>query len=128
MLNDAPGGGSAFINSIGKVQITATEFAAKFQSKREVYRFLSSDVKAYLPNYEAVTVWHLRDLASGKKKLIKNEDANHFTVPQFEGLTITTMMEFAKLYPEVHNALPSEQGELDKIGREYLANVIFSLV
>ena len=38
-------------------QISAREFAAKFQSKREVYRFLASEVKAYLDCYEAMTVW-----------------------------------------------------------------------
>ena len=53
-------------------QIPAAEFAAKFKSKREVYRFLSSEVKAYLPSYETVTIWHLRDLASGKKRLLTN--------------------------------------------------------
>ena len=29
-------------------QISAMEFAAKFQSKKEVYKFLSCEVKAYL--------------------------------------------------------------------------------
>ena len=38
-------------------QISAAEFAAKFQSKREVYRFLSSEVKAYLDNFESMTIW-----------------------------------------------------------------------
>ena len=38
-------------------QISAAEFAAKFQSKREVFRFLSCDVKAYLDNFDAMTIW-----------------------------------------------------------------------
>ena len=36
----------------------------------EVYRFLASEVKAYLPSYDTVTVWHLRDLAMGAKTII----------------------------------------------------------
>lgn len=38
-------------------QISAAEFAAKFQSKREVYRFLSSEVKCYLDSFEAMTIY-----------------------------------------------------------------------
>ena len=32
--------------------LTAQEFGAKFQSKREIYRFLSTEVGIYLPTYE----------------------------------------------------------------------------
>ena len=38
-------------------KVTAAEFAAKFQSKREIYKFLSCECKAYLDNYEAMTIW-----------------------------------------------------------------------
>ena len=41
----------------GNTQITATELAAKFQSKREVWRFLSTDCRAYLDTYESMTIW-----------------------------------------------------------------------
>ena len=40
-----------------KQRVTAVEFAAKFQSKREVFKFLSHECKAYLDNYEALTIW-----------------------------------------------------------------------
>ena len=32
--------------------ITSQEFGAKFQSKREVYRFLASECGIFLPSYE----------------------------------------------------------------------------
>lgn len=54
------------------VTVTAAQFAAKFQDKREVYRFLSSEVQAYLPDYDNVTVWHLRDMAAGRRTIIKS--------------------------------------------------------
>jgi hypothetical protein len=54
----------------------------------EVYRFLSSEVRAYLPSYETVTVWHLRDLAMGVKTIIKCDAVKVIDVPQFEGLAI----------------------------------------
>jgi hypothetical protein len=46
----------------------ASEFAAKAKSKREIYVFLSTNVMAYLPDYETVTIYFLKDLISGKKK------------------------------------------------------------
>lgn len=52
--------------------VTAAEFNAKFRSKKEVYRLLSFEVGAYLPPYDTVTVWHLRDLACGKRTIIKS--------------------------------------------------------
>ena len=55
-------------------QVTAAEFAAKFQSKREVYRFLATEVNAYLPPFENVTVWHLRDIQSGTKKRMSRRE------------------------------------------------------
>ena len=50
-------------------------------SKKEIYRFLSSEVKAYLDSFETMTIWHLRDLASGERKIIKSKDAKHITIP-----------------------------------------------
>ena len=50
-------------------QIASQSFSAKFSSKAEVYRFMAIDVKAYLPPYECVTMWHLRDLAANKKRV-----------------------------------------------------------
>ena len=44
----------------GRTQITASELAAKFQSKREIWKFLSLEVKAYLDNYEA-KAFRMRD-------------------------------------------------------------------
>ena len=49
-------------------QITAKEFAAKYNSKRECYNFLAVDAGVYLPSYEQVTIFFLKDIISGKKK------------------------------------------------------------
>ena len=52
-------------------KVSAKEFASKFKSKREVYNFLTLDVKAFLPPYENVTIYFLKDLLSGTKKCKK---------------------------------------------------------
>jgi len=49
----------------GRQQVTATTFAAKYKSKREIFNFLTMDVKAYLPSYDTISIYFLKDLVSG---------------------------------------------------------------
>ena len=51
-----------------KVTITAQEFRAKYNSKKECFNFLSVDCKAYLSSFETVTIYFLKDLIAGQKK------------------------------------------------------------
>ena len=51
-------------------RISSKEFAAKYRSKREIYNFLASDVGVFLPPYDNVTIYFLKDLIAGKKKMI----------------------------------------------------------
>ena len=48
--------------------VTVAAFSAKFRSKREVYQFLTLDVRAYLPPVHTVTLYFLKDIVSGAKK------------------------------------------------------------
>ena len=82
---------------------------------------------AYLPQSHTMTVWHLRDLAQGKKTIIKSNNVKVYNVPQFEGLTIADFLGFAKVYPVVARALPPEN-EILKLPRQYVINVIYTLI
>ena len=55
-------------SNIQKAQVTAATFSSKFRSKREIYVFLTVDVKAYLPNCDNLTIYFLKDLVTGKRK------------------------------------------------------------
>ena len=48
--------------------VTVAAFSAKFRSKREIYQFLTLDVRAYLPPVHTLTVYFLKDLNSAAKK------------------------------------------------------------
>ena len=52
----------------GKQNVTAAAFGSKFRSKREIYVFLTVDVKAYLCNCDNLTIYFLKDLVTGKRK------------------------------------------------------------
>ena len=53
-------------------QITAKEFASKYNSKREVFNMLAVDAQVYLPDYSQVTIYFLKDMLSGKKRCKSN--------------------------------------------------------
>jgi len=104
--------------------VNANSFGAKYQSKREVYRFLSHDCGAYLSTYETMTIFHLRDLMSGKRKRIKAVDVKVIQVPHFKGLKVESMYAFAEQYPEVMEHFPTVKRERDDLPRSYIANVV----
>ena len=110
-----------------QASVTSQEFAARYNSKGEVYRFLATEVGAYLPDYKVCTIWHLKDIAAGKRRLILSKNAKQTFVPQFEGLNKEDMLKFAAAYPQVAEALPAEAREVDKLHRQYIANVIYTI-
>ena len=122
--------GEEHINSSSKlnIKVTAKDFAAKMRNKQEVYHFLTHEVGTYLSSYDTMTVWHMRDLVSGKRKRIKGKEVKHMNVPQYDGLKIEAFYNFAKDYPECLNAFPVEQQEREKLPRQYIINVIYTLV
>ena len=62
-------------------RISAQAFAAKYKSKKEVYNFLTVDGKVYLPPYENISIYHMKDIVSGAKKVSKLAKAN-FNFPK----------------------------------------------
>lgn len=63
-------------------QVSSKEFSAKYRSKRELYNFLASDVGIYLPPYDNVTVYFLKDLMAGKKKMLNTKMVKTIHIPQ----------------------------------------------
>jgi len=98
-------------------KVTAATFGAKYTNKREVYRFLATEANVYLPPMDNVTIWHLRDLAMGERKRIDAKDVKHIAIPQFEGLSIKYMLEWAQKVPAVMKALPPTSKEVEKFPR-----------
>ena len=84
--------------------VNVKEFEAKYKSKREVYTFLGIDGNAYLPPFDTLTVYFLKDLVSGVKKckctpngnmpVVNAERVRYVNVPQYEGLEHLTICSF----------------------------------
>lgn len=102
-----------------KVRVPVAEFAARFSNKKEVWDFLNYNVKAYCATRETVTIWHLRDMANGKKGYIKQENVKHLTVPHYESLSLERILEWTRqYYPHVLERMFPEGKELYKLPRQ----------
>ena len=49
--------------------MSVKEVSAKFNSKVEFHYFLTHEMNAFLPSPDRLTIYHLRDLMSGKKQV-----------------------------------------------------------
>ena len=107
--------------------INAQSFGAKFQSKREVWRFLSHDCGCYLSSYDTMTIYHLKELMAGSRTRIKAKLVKHITVPHFDGLKVEAMFDWAARHPDVMRAFPITLREREDLPRTYVANVIHTL-
>ena len=56
---------------------------------------MATQCKCYLPTYHHVSIWHLKDLATGKTTRLPADRAMHLNVPYYESLTVEKMLEFA---------------------------------
>ena len=81
------------MDNIGEPQqevftITSQELAAKTQGKREIFMFLCIDVRAYLPDATLISIYFMKDLISGLRKFVKQEDVKHLYVPFYDNITV----------------------------------------
>ena len=81
-----------------------------------------------MDTYNTMTVWHLKDLLGGKRRMIKSKEVKHLHIPQFEGLSTADILEWAKRYPAAYQALPSEPSEILQLHRQYVINLIYTTV
>ena len=124
---------------VGNVQqITAAQFGSRFKSKKEVFGFLTVELKAYLPSYHTVSIYFLKgkcllltlttcvDIISGKKKYIHCSKIQYLYIPQYDNCSIKAILQQAANYPEVEQYLPDAK-EHPQLPRQWLINVIFTI-
>jgi hypothetical protein len=74
-------------------------------------------VELHLDLWIILLVFHLRDLAAGKRKIIKAASVKTIQIPHFEGLSSSTMLYHARNWPQVAQCLPLETREVEKLPR-----------
>ena len=68
--------------SLQMSRISSKQFASKYQGKREIYNFLACDVGIYLPPFDNVTIYFLKEIMGGLKKQIRTTMIRTVHVPQ----------------------------------------------
>ena len=58
---------------------------------------------------------------------MKSTQVKHIAIPNFEGLAIKDLLNYATMYLEVMMALPVPE-EINKLPRQYIANITYTLV
>ena len=56
-------------NKVELKVVDVRNFNAKYRTKGEVYRFLATEAMIYLPPYQTVTIWFMKELSSAQKKV-----------------------------------------------------------
>ena len=119
--------------------VTVAAFSAKFRSKREIYQFLTLDVRAYLPAVHTLTIYFLKDIVSGAKKR-KYQAANnptmadiqmrsvvHISCPAYENLSLEQVLLFFNSFPPVDEYLPVLSA-LRKVPKAWVCNIGASVI
>ena len=91
---------------------------------------MCNEIRAFLPSYETVTVFHLRDLCSKKRTKIHCDDVKVIQLPHFPGLKIDDLVQFAETKAEgkAMQVLPVARKEILKLPRAYLATCINTVI
>ena len=106
---------------------TILDLASKWRSKTELYNMLAREGNIYLPPKQDATQKFLRDILMGKKRYIKSEDIRVIKVPQYKGLTVKNILEFAKKNIHIDRFLP-EYDYLKEHNREWHCNIVNTII
>ena len=76
-----------------------------------------------------MTVWHLRDLCANKRRRVHCDNVKVIQLPHFQGLKIEELLNWASQHDNgaAMEALPSVHKEIEKLPRQYIANLIYSI-
>ena len=60
---------------------------------RECYTFLAGECEVYLPPYDNVTIYFLKDILARRKAYVHNDKVKTVHVPQYKNLSVEKVLE-----------------------------------
>ena len=106
---------------------TVSELAVKCKSKTELYNLLAREGKIYLPPKQDSTQSYLRDIMLGEKLYLNWDQIAVIKVPQYKGLRVNEIIEFASGHIDIKKFLPKYSYEKEP-NREWLCNIVNTLL
>ena len=83
-----------------------------------------------MPTYHHVSIWLLKDMATGKVLRIPADRAKHLSVPYYESLTVEKMLAWAAKCQDgvALKYLPENKLDLRSLPRQYICNVLYTIL
>ena len=88
----------------------------------EIFTFIAIDCKGYLPAFNTVTIYFLKDLIEGKRKFVPMDRVNHIHVPAYETLKLEEIFSFFLQHQAVIQFMPEDK-ELRRMPKQWVCNV-----
>jgi hypothetical protein len=120
--------------------VMAEELLGRFRSKEDLYRYLvnqskhlsstSNSFKAnvFLPSMSGTKLSFMRDILSGEKLTLKQNEVNHMTVPNYPEISVKNLYDDAINDPVLKNYLPSKQQLSNKLPeRDFFFGIMCTL-
>ena len=60
---------SSLIDTVSTIQVNVNNLKAKLTTKHDLYQFVTLHLNAFLPAERHVTVYYIKDIISGTKKI-----------------------------------------------------------
>ena len=106
---------------------TILDLSSKWRSKTELYNMLTREGKVYLPPKQDATQSFLREIMMGKKKYVSRENVKVIKLPQYKGLAVRDILNFANRNIHIERFLP-EYDYLKDPNREWLCNIVNTII
>ena len=74
-----------------------------------------------------MTIYFLKDIAARKKSYVRNEDIQTVYVPQYEGLYLKDIAEFASQHPNIAAYMPDDP-DLPKTPKQWIINICAAVI
>ena len=85
------------------------------------------ECEVYVPPYDNVTIYFLKDILARRKAYITVDDVKTMHIPQYKNLSVEKILDFALDKPRIVNYLPDEP-DLQKVPKQWLVNVMAAVL
>ncbi len=92
------------------VKVVPSDLRRFIKSKKDIYEILLFEGQYYLPPYDDCPMDFLRDALSGVKRLLKNAEVTHVSVPRYKEFNVKNLLRCALLESDLKLYLPDFGG------------------
>jgi hypothetical protein len=105
-------------------RVMTSDLSKYIKSKDDIYDILTIEGQLHLPPFDECTMEFMKDVLSGKKLALRNDDVNMVRVPRYKEFNAVALTARALADPVVNKYVPDPVGPKAKpVSRRFLFNV-----